>query len=123
MQTSLLKELKTTDVQIRNKTSLDGSETLSITIRKKGVQRNDEDCSAFLCKLKAVVTKENESEDNNDFLISVEVMALLKYEIPNIPFEEIQDLALQEIFPHLRAIISSVTAAVGMHSILVPLHI
>lgn len=123
MQTSLLKGLRTTDVQIRNRVSPDEDASLSITIKKKVTPREDENCSAFLCRLQAIVTQESGSEDNSDFMVSVEVVASLKYEIPNTSFEELQNSALQEIYPHLRAIISSAMAAAGMNPILIPLKI
>lgn len=123
MQALLLKGLRTTDVQIRNRTTLDDNDELRLTIKRKVTNRSEESSSTYLCKLKVVVTKKNMPEEDNSFLISVEVIALLEYEIPNTPFENIQEPALQEIYPHLRAIIASVTAAAGMHDILIPLQI
>lgn len=120
---SMLQGLKTTGVQIKNRRFPDNDSSLSVAIKRKVIPQNDNECSAFLCKFQAVITEKDALENNNDFSVSVEVVALLKYEIPNTAFSEIQDLALQEIYPHLRAIISSVTAAIGMHSILIPLNI
>lgn len=86
--------------------------------RKKG--------SDFLCTISASIFDEEEKDtpDNEkDFYINYVVGATVSCDNAEAQIDDVGDIIMEELYPHIRAGISSVMGIAGLEPLMLPFHI
>ena len=110
-------KISTLEVNIVNTNPLSG-EHLQLNLNRNIRARED---SSFLCILTvSICRKADIDKPDKDFLIKCSISAIAKCDNPDSTAEDVQNVITKELYPHIRAIISSIMGAAGIEPILLP---